>query len=66
MARNLAPALDQGSKYEAVVTQITGRDQDCLGVNICLRKIAEDNKSTEKKKQNFFAENSWLTIVLHK
>lgn len=54
LARNLAPALDQGSKYEAVVTQITGRDQDCLGVNICLRKIAEDNKSTEKKEAEFF------------
>jgi len=54
LANSLAYALDHGSRYQAVVTQITGLDKDCLGVNICLRKTAESNKRTEKKGEDFF------------
>lgn len=54
LARNLVIALDQGSKYQALVTQITGRDKDCLGVNICLRKSEKNNERTEKKDKDFF------------
>lgn len=43
LARNLAPALDQGIKYSATVSQVTGRDKGRLGVNLCLQK-REENK----------------------
>lgn len=41
LARYLATAMDQGTKYEAYVTQVTGgeKEKDTLGVNLCIRKI---------------------------
>ena len=43
LARNLAPALDQNRVgYEAYVTQVTGREKDYLGVNLCIRKVGEE------------------------
>lgn len=44
LARNLAPALDQGRVYEAYVTQVTGREKDYLGVNLCIRKADEEKE----------------------
>jgi len=38
LARCLAPALEKGAVYEAYVSQITGRDKETLGVNICIQK----------------------------
>lgn len=38
LARNLSTAIDRGICYEAYVTQVTGRDKQTLGVNICVSK----------------------------
>jgi len=40
LARNLAPALEKQTSYEAYVTQITGQGERYLGVNLCVRKIS--------------------------
>lgn len=53
LARNLAPAFDKGVVYEAYVNQVTGKDRELLGVNICIRKCqreeAEDNLAEKKE-----------------
>jgi len=47
LAKHLAPSLDRGYSYQATVAQITGQDQESLGVNICLQK-SEENQNTTK------------------
>lgn len=39
LARNLAPAMDKGLQYTAYITQITGRDKDTLGANLCVQRL---------------------------
>lgn len=46
LAKNLAAALDNGINYEAYISQITGYDRDCYGVNICVRKIDYGRKKS--------------------
>lgn len=45
LARNLAQAMDRGVKYDSYVTQVTGRDKDTLGVNLCIRKREQETDS---------------------
>lgn len=39
LARNFAPTLDKGGQYSAYVSQITGREKNTLGVNLCVRRL---------------------------
>jgi single-stranded-DNA-specific exonuclease len=50
LARNLAPALNQGISYQAYVTQVTGRNKGKLGVNICVQKAAGKKSQEELAK----------------
>lgn len=39
LARNLAPTLDNGEEYSVYVSQITGREKDTLGINLCVKHL---------------------------
>ncbi len=41
LAQNLAPVIDQGTVYQAVVSQVTGGDGKNYGVNILVKKQQE-------------------------
>ncbi len=61
LARNLVFAFDKGALYEAYVTQITGRDQEMAGVNLCIRKVSKEKDASEletiKKSLNLLSEH---------
>ncbi|MDX9870990.1 MAG: single-stranded-DNA-specific exonuclease RecJ [Clostridia bacterium] len=42
LSRVLAPVIDAGARYEAFVTQVTGRDKDTLGLNLCIKRTTRE------------------------
>lgn len=45
LAKNLSIAIDNGIQYEAYINQVTGHDKECLGANICIKKIEFNQKN---------------------
>ncbi|MBZ4655227.1 MAG: single-stranded-DNA-specific exonuclease RecJ [Peptococcaceae bacterium] len=67
LSRNLAQSLDKGARYQAYVTQVTGRLKEILGVNLCIRRVYEEEttKDLGKIKEKFRAlpaEEMWQEI----
>ncbi|PKM86966.1 MAG: single-stranded-DNA-specific exonuclease RecJ [Firmicutes bacterium HGW-Firmicutes-12] len=49
LARVVSPLIDMGVEYEAYITQVTGRERDSLGVNLCIRKKETNIVSSDKE-----------------
>lgn len=49
LARVIAPIIDMGIKYEAYITQITGREKESLGVNLCIQKKEHSTDTNQRE-----------------
>lgn len=48
LAAKIGPAIDNGSRYSAVISEITGRNKSTMGVNIRVSKLSTEESSSRK------------------